>query len=74
MVALLCSVAESAHDFEVGGYNVTSETNSGVEVIEGTNGYSGYVVIPSSVSYNGKITALQVLETKRSRVAAYSDE
>ena len=30
MVALLCSVAASAHDFEVGGvfYNVTSETNS----------------------------------------------
>ena len=60
---LLCSAAAIAHDFEVGGvfYNVTSGTNSEVEVtfkgstsISYSNEYSGDVVIPSSVSYNGK--------------------
>ena len=62
MTALLCSVAASAHDFEVGGifYNVTSKTFSKVEVTYKGNSYysyeeySGDVVIPSSVSYNGK--------------------
>ena len=63
MVALLCSVAASAHDFEVGGifYNVTSETNSEVEVTykgssynEYSYEYSGKVVIPEKVNYNGK--------------------
>ena len=63
MVALLCSVAASAHNFEVDGifYNVTDETNLTVEVtykgnysFSYSNEYSGDVVIPSSVSYNGK--------------------
>ena len=63
VAVLLCSVAASAQDFKVGRifYNVTSETNSEVEVTyKGSssnaysNEYSGDVVIPSSVSYNRK--------------------
>ena len=63
MVTLLCSVTASAHDFEVGGiyYNVTSATPLKVEVTyKGvwsstySNEYSENVVIPSSVSYDGK--------------------
>ena len=59
---LLCSAVVSAHDFEVDGiyYNITDETNKTVEVtFKGdsqssyANEYSGNVIIPSSVSYNG---------------------
>ena len=58
---LLCSVAVNAYDFEVDGiyYNITSGTNKTVEVTyEGTfydysNEYTGGVVIPNSVTYNG---------------------
>ena len=51
---LLCSVAVNAHDFEVDGicYNITSETNKAVEVTSGVK-YTGDVVIPNSVTYNG---------------------
>ena len=59
---LLCSVAANAHDFEVAGiyYNITNETNKTVEVTYRGNGpssysneYTGNVVIPESVAYNG---------------------
>ena len=59
---LLCSLAASAHDFEVGGiyYNITSNTDLTVAVTyrDGnyasyTNRYSGTVTIPSSITYNG---------------------
>ena len=63
MVALLCSVAANAHDYEVDGifYNITSPSGLEVEVTyKGSsydavsNEYSGNVVIPESVTYNGK--------------------
>ena len=61
MVALLCSVAASAHDFEVGGifYNFfgndyLSVTYKGTSSDAVSNEYSGNVVIPESVTYNGK--------------------
>ena len=59
---LLLSVAVNAHDFEVGGifYNITDESNKTVEVTYRGNSYSAYyneytgkVVIPESVAYNG---------------------
>ena len=59
---LMCATVVSAHDFEVDGiyYNILSETNKTVEVTyKGTyysqysNEYSGCVVIPQSVTYNG---------------------
>ena len=59
---LLCATAATAHDFEVGGiyYNITSTTDFTVEVTyrgssyyEYSNEYSGNVVIPESVTYNG---------------------
>ena len=59
---LLCSTVANAHDFEVDGiyYNITSSSNKTVEVTyRGTsfdqysNEYTGSVVIPSSVTYNG---------------------
>ena len=65
VIALLCSVAVSAHDFEVGGifYNITSTNSSNLEVAityKGSsdyafsNEYSGSVVIPESVTYKEK--------------------
>ena len=60
MVALLCSVAASAHDFKVDGiyYNISGDeaivTYRGNDSWEYNYEYSGDVIIPSSVSYNGK--------------------
>ena len=61
MVALLCSVAANAHDFEVGGifYNFfgndyLSVTYKGTSYDAVSNEYSGNVVIPESVTYKGK--------------------
>ena len=60
IVVLLCSVTMNAHDFEVDGiyYNITSATDLTVAVTyKGSDYssavYSGDIVIPSSVSYNG---------------------
>ena len=62
MVALLCSLTVSAHDFEVDGifYNIISSSDLKVAVTyKGSsssaflNEYSGTVVIPESVTYNG---------------------
>ena len=59
---LLCCVVASAHDFGVGGiyYNITSSIDKTVEVAyKGmfisayTNEYTGDIVIPESVIYNG---------------------
>ncbi len=57
---LLCFANANAHDFEVDGiyYNITSSSNKTVDVTyRGTsyysNEYTGSVVIPSSVTYNG---------------------
>ena len=59
---LLCTTAAFAHDFEVDGiyYNVLSEEDKTVEVTykgssnsEYSNEYTGSVVIPESVIYNG---------------------
>ena len=61
VLLLLCTTVATAHDFEVGGiyYNILSETDKTVEVtFKGTEyseyfEYSGSVVIPQSVTYNG---------------------
>ena len=53
---LLCSIAANANSFEVDGvyYNVTSEENKTVAVTYNySNEYTGSVVIPESVTYNG---------------------
>ena len=62
LIALLCSLTASAHDFEVDGiyYNITSSANQTVGVTyQGTSysfydEYSGTVTIPSAVTYNSK--------------------
>ena len=54
---LLCSVTASAYDFKVDGicYNITSSYSLTVEVTENSNSeYLGAIVIPSSVTYDGK--------------------
>ncbi len=62
LLLLLCSTVAFAHDFEVGGiyYNILSEEIKTVAVsFKGTsyydysNEYTGGVVIPQSVTYNG---------------------
>ena len=63
IVVLLCSLATSAHDFEVSGiyYNITSSTDQKVAVTyrgssynSYSNEYSGAVIIPSTVTYNSE--------------------
>lgn len=62
IATLLCSLAASAHDFEVGGiyYNITDDVSQTVKVTfqgdnyyQYNNEYSGAVTIPSEVTYNG---------------------
>ena len=62
MVALLCILTASAHDFEVDGiyYNITSSTDLTVSVTyrgssygSYSNEYTGVVTLPSTVTYNG---------------------
>ena len=64
LALLLCSTSLLAHEFEAGGiyYNVTSEADRTVEVtFKGesydsySNEYSGSIIIPESVTYNGNI-------------------
>ena len=55
---LLCATVAAAHDFEVDGiyYNITNATNKTVEVTYSSSyliKYTGSVVIPESVTYNG---------------------
>ena len=59
---VLCSTVASAHDFEAGGiyYNITDATAQTVEVTylsysydAVANEYTGAVIIPSTVTYNG---------------------
>lgn len=60
IAALLCSISASAYDFEVDGiyYNITSSEDLTVSVTykgsdQSSAVYSGNVVIPGSVEYNG---------------------
>lgn len=64
VLCALCSNMTFAHDFEVGGiyYNITDATNKtvavtykGIDYYSYSNEYTGSVVIPESVSYNGKV-------------------
>ena len=58
VVTLLCSVAASGYNFEVDGiyYNVTSETDLTVEIIEGDYKYRTKINIPENVtSYDGTL-------------------
>ncbi|MBQ8256336.1 MAG: leucine-rich repeat domain-containing protein [Bacteroidaceae bacterium] len=62
VVALLCSITTTAHDFEVDGiyYNITDATTKTVAVTykgeyyyQYPNRYNGAITIPSAVTYNG---------------------
>ena len=58
LLLLCCVGTATAHDFEVGGiyYNITDDTNKTIEVTYGgqySDEYTGNVVIPESVTYNG---------------------
>ena len=59
---LLCATVAAAHDFEVGGiyYNILSQedktvavTYRGTSYSQYSNEYTGSVVIPETVTYNG---------------------
>ena len=61
---LLCSITASAYDFEVNGiyYNITNTTDKTVAVTSGTDKYTGSVIIPESIVYNGisySVTSIQ---------------
>ena len=52
IAALWCSITVSAYDFYVGGiyYDVTSEADNQVGVINGDTKYSGSITIPTTVT------------------------
>ena len=54
-----------AIDFEVNGitYNISALTNTNVKVTGKTNSYTGSIVIPEKVSYQGK-TVIKNYETR----------
>lgn len=59
LVCMLCAIEASAYDFEVDGIYYNKTSNNTVEVtynvIDEYNGtYNGTVVIPSTVTYNGR--------------------
>ena len=63
LVMLLCTISASAHDFEMDGiyYNIVSSDDLVIEVTfrgdnpnSYSNEYTGNVVIPEKVTYNGK--------------------
>ena len=69
---LLCATAATAYDFVKGGiyYNITSTTDFTVEVTyrgssyyEYSNLYSGNVVIPESVTYNGSTYSVTSIDS-----------
>ena len=70
---LLCSVVASAHDFEVDGiyYNISSDevevTFMGRRYSSYSNEYSGSVVIPNSITYNGKTYNVTSIEASAFR-------
>ena len=55
-ILLTCCNAVWAYDIEVDGiyYNITSLTDLTVEVTKGDNGYSGDIIIPSTITYKSK--------------------
>ena len=57
IAVLLCNATTYAYDFEVDGiyYNIISMEDLTVRVTDGDNEYSGEVVIPSTVNYNGEV-------------------
>ncbi len=59
VAVLLCSIAANAYDFEVDGicYNILSIEDLTVEVTNGA-GYTGDIVIPSTVTYKSKTLAV----------------
>ena len=70
---LLCSLAASAHDFEVGDiyYNITSATNKTVAVtyrgsdyMTNSDRYTGAVTVPSTVTYNGVVYSVTSIGDK----------
>ena len=70
---LLCVTMVSAHDFEVDGiyYNILSEDDKTVEVTYKGNNYDSYsneytgcVVIPESVTYNGKTYSVTIIGSR----------
>ena len=76
VAVLLCSVAASAHDFEVDGiYYIirsTSELTVGVTYQGGsystyTNEYSGDIVIPDSVEYSGSVYKVEIINNNSFR-------
>ena len=71
IAALLCSLAASAHDFEVGGvyYNITSSTDLTVAVTyrgdhpeSYSDEYRGTVTIPESVTYRSNTYRVTLIE------------
>ena len=69
IAVLLCSVMAHAYDFEVDGifYNITSAGNLAIEVTYKDtkyNTYSGNVVIPETVAYNGKTYRVKSIGNK----------
>ena len=65
IAVLLCSTTMYAYDFEVDGiyYNIIPTTDFTAEVTSGDINYSGDVIIPSTVNYNGNVYSVKYIES-----------
>ena len=63
MLLALVAATASAQDFEIDGiyYNILSEDDRTVEVTESPYGYSGEVVIPAEVTYDGSTYSITAI-------------
>ena len=67
IVMVLCvALPTLAHDFEVDGiyYNYLDKTAKTVEVTYGSSRYTGTVIIPSSITYNGTTYSVTTIDSE----------
>lgn len=73
IAVLLVGLQASAYDFEIDGiyYNVIDATSKNVEVTSGGKAYSGDVVIPSHVTYEGTEYTVTQIDDKAFAVSSW---
>ena len=73
IAVLLVGLQASAYDFEIDGiyYNVINATSKNVEVTSGDKAYSGDLVIPSHVTYEGTEYTVTQIDDKAFAVSTW---
>lgn len=66
-IAVLCTfLSASAYDFEVDGlyYDLSSLTNRTCKLTSGNSAYSGSLIIPESVNYDGLVFSVTEIDVQ----------